>query len=98
MLQEIEWPPLEERRKHARLGLLYKVTHDQVAVPQKYHLVMKEGSTRSCTEGHYNIIACRTDAFKYSILPLTTVEFNGLPLEVKVAPSVDAFWASIKSL
>ena len=36
ILENLQWPTLQERRKSARLVLLYKVLHDLLIIPNCY--------------------------------------------------------------
>jgi len=36
MLTSLEWPPLQLRRKFARLTLLYKIIHNLTEIPSSY--------------------------------------------------------------
>lgn len=46
MLYSLGWKTLEERRKHLRLALMYKITNHLVAVPPT-HLILADHRTRS---------------------------------------------------
>jgi hypothetical protein len=37
MLEHLEWKSLEQRRKVARLTMMYKITKEKVAIPMEGH-------------------------------------------------------------
>ena len=39
MLEHLEWKSLEQRRKDARLTMMYKITNEKVAIPKEGRLI-----------------------------------------------------------
>ena len=81
MLQKLKWDSLQERRARSQLVMLYKIQHQQVAIPAATYLVP---STRS-TRGHdirYLQPHTRILVYKYSYFPTAIRFWNTLPATV----------------
>jgi hypothetical protein len=48
MLEHLEWKSLEQRRKDARLTMMYKITNEKVAIPKEGRL----NTTQMTVEKH----------------------------------------------
>ena len=53
MLQELDWPSLEQRRRTARLGMLYKINSGLAAVKCPL-LILEEAAQESPSYPHFN--------------------------------------------
>lgn len=78
MLEELQWPSLEHRRKLARLTLMYKVVNDLVAVPHGDHLRPGSTRTRGLNSQKFMNIGVKTDHYKHSFFPRTVRDWNAL--------------------
>ena len=94
MLQELNWPSLEDRRKHARLAMMYRINEGSVAI----HCPVLQPSpsnpsyrTRNLHPKQYQRIQTRTDYRKFSFFPRTICDWNALPTDTAMAPSLNAF-------
>ena len=85
MLKEADWRPLELRRAHSRLCLLYQITNGIVATPHIPYLLQHSHAPRSSRHAHtlqHATYQCRTNYFKYSYFPHTIVSWNSLIQDV----------------
>ena len=74
-----------------RLSVMYKITHDLVAIPRDQYLTALQRQSRTSHPMAYKQIATSTDYIKYSFFPPTIVHWNSLPPEVVSLPNVDDF-------
>jgi hypothetical protein len=79
MLQHLKWRSLEDRRRDARLVMLYKISHDKVAVSKSDRLSPPLRHSRNMHSQSYQDPLCRTQQRKASFFPRTTVDWNRLP-------------------
>ena len=91
MLKEMDWQPLELRRVHSRLCLLYQITHIPYLLP---HSHVSRSSRYAHTLQHATY-QCRTNYFKFSYFPHTIFLWNALPQAVS-SPTLVAFQTSIR--
>ena len=70
MLDHLQWPTLAQRRCCYRLTLLYKITHNLVAVPSSQYITPHQTSTISNSLA-YLPFRCKTNAFQNSFYPKT---------------------------
>ena len=89
---------LESRRRDARLTLMYKIVHNDVAITPT-NLGLKLAGSRSskqATHAHRFIeTGYRTDQLKYSFVVRTVPEWNRLPTATVEAVSADSFKAQL---
>jgi len=90
LLNELGWSQLSERRRNARLSMLFKAIHGQIAIPID-SLRRPVRQTRYSGESAFTNISCRTDTYKYSFFPRTVVDWNALPVSTRLKPSVESF-------
>ena len=93
LLKQLGWQQLEDRRKHQRLVMLYKIANQYVAIPPSK--LVSPGRT---TRGHsrkFQTIRTTCDKVKYSYFPRTIPDWNRLPDEVVTAGSVASFKRSL---
>ena len=95
MINKLGWQSLENRRREARLVLLYKVVHGLVAVPHQDHINFNKSRTRAKNPHRLQVHAPKTDCFKHSFFPRTTLDWNNLGCDAVLAESVDTFKAQI---
>ena len=90
MLQTLKWEPLSQRRAKQRLIILYKTTHDLVAIPKSYLIP----TTTSSVHNHpftYQRPYTSTDYYKYSFFPRTIYQWNNLHSTIVCAASLTQF-------
>ena len=92
MIVTLGWPSLHQRRRSARLGLLYKIHHGLVQCPTiKSKLVPPPPRQRRTHNQQFRLINIRTQYRGGSFLPRTIRDWNSLPSEVIEAATVDTF-------
>ena len=92
MLEELGWQSLQERRKQARLCMLYKIKHDMVAIDAKQYITPMNRPTRHTNSQAYVVLSKSTvDYHQQSFFPRTVREWNSLPESTVSAPSLPSF-------
>jgi hypothetical protein len=86
MLRQLEWESLQQRRFTARMCIMYKATHDLIAVPIPAYFIPR-------SKGDHSFVAIHTriDLYKYSFFPCTIRWWNYLPATILEAPSINTF-------
>jgi hypothetical protein len=79
MIEQLEWTTLQERRKHSRLLMMYKLKNNIVRVDASSKLIPNERPSRNNNEQALPIPSCKTTVRKDSFYPRTTKEWNTLP-------------------
>ena len=97
MLNKLNWIPLRQRRKIARLTMIHKVINGQVAIPA--HTFVQPATTRkSYRHNHKNQIKrmCgKSDYYNQSFFPLTIQEWNQLPQDLVNITETGTFKAAV---
>ena len=96
ILQDLDWKPLETRRKIQRATMLFKIKEGLVDIDPKDHL---QHQTRQRTRGHqhkYRQIRYNTRRYGDTFFPATIPEWNSLPSQIAEAPSLDNFKGGIR--
>ena len=79
MLNELNWPSLQERRKQACLILLYKIVNHLLLVPNHCLPLLNQTATHAHHDQKFNpIIQASVNTYLYSFLPRTIPQWNGL--------------------
>ena len=92
LLNVLKWPPLQKRRKVARLTMMFKVVSGQSAVQiPSYKTQKKRQGTRQFHPKKFIEVGARTNKYKHSFLAQTIRDWNSLPNHVIEEPSVEAF-------
>ena len=93
MLRTLNWEPLEVRRAKARLCVIYKETYG--LIPTNIACVQTGAPTQltrlSSRHLVYNRVRANKNGYKRSLYPWTIPEWNSLPDNVRLAPSLDVF-------
>ena len=97
MLGSLGWQSLENRRREARLVMLFKVVHGLVAVPLEGHVEKSVSRTRAKNSERLKVYAPATDIFKTSFIPKTIKDWNNLPDSAVQSATVDIFKNEIKN-
>jgi len=90
LISELRWQSLEDRRKNARLSLLYKGLHGLAAIPVN-ELRRPTRCTRYCGTDTFIVISSRIDVYKFSFLPRAVTDWNALPPSTTAKQSTDSF-------
>jgi hypothetical protein len=93
LLQDLNWPTLQDRRQLAKL-MMYRITYHLIEISSTTYLI----ASRSGTRGHN--IGClqpstRVLAYQYSFFPSTIGLWNNLPHTLVSSGSIDIFRHSL---
>ena len=94
MLDTLQWPPLQDRRKVRRLTHLYKAVNNLSPVEIPDYVIPSSGRTRR-HDLAYVQLRTNYEHYRNSFLPKTTGESNMLPPDLVHALSVDDFQARL---
>ena len=97
MLNELEWPSLEERREQSSLIFFHKIHSGTVSLDKDKYLTPATRSVQ--TRAPHNCQYCRyqaySDALQNSFFPRTIPKWNSLPSSVVDAQTTEEFKALI---
>ena len=71
--------------------MLYKMKNGLVALDTSPHLIPMTGIAASVHPHKYLVPPTKTQVHQYSFYPRTIMQWNGLPAEVALVPTLDAF-------
>ena len=93
MLEQLQWPSLSQRRRIARLTLMFKYHHGHIKIRSKTKPIPQppRRSSRKTNPAAYSLPSCRTEYRKNSFFPRTVAEWNNLPIEAVTAATVGTF-------
>ena len=97
MLDDLNWPPLEKRRKIKRLTTFYKICNNSSSVTLPDYVKPSISRTRS-HDRSYIQIQTNYEQYKNSFIPRTIREWNSLPPDLVHAESVDVFTTRLQTL
>ena len=99
MLQELDWPTLQARRKTARLTALYKYKNGLLHVDTRYAPTTnsQKKSRRQTNTQAFDVPSHRTAYRKQTFFPRTIPEWNSLPESVATAPSLTSFRSRLQN-
>ena len=95
MLDELEWPTLQRRRKEAKAVMMYRIVNGLVAIPANEHLIPASNRTRG-HDTRYLQPHTRVQAYKHSFIPSGIRIWNGLPKNLIEKPSLESFRHGLK--
>ena len=97
MLDELEWPSLEARRKQSSLAFFYKIHSDIVSLDKDKYLTPVTSSTQTraskLNNSQYRRYQAYSDALKNSFFPRTIPQWNSLPSSVVNSKTAEEFKA-----
>ena len=73
MLQHLDLPTLQQRRRHSKIIMLYRIIHQLANIPTTTYITPATRNTQ-----HYNLPYARTDVYKSSFFPSTIKLWNNL--------------------
>ena len=96
MLEGLNWPSLELRRKCARLILLYKILNNYLIIPSSY-LPLPSPITSTRSNHSYKFLHYQTSInnYKYSFFPRTVPDWNDLPESAVNSLTLEQFKESV---
>jgi hypothetical protein len=71
ILEHLEWKSLEQRRKDARLTMMYKITNEKVAISKEGRLIPPKRLSRNMHDKSFQIPSAASNYMKYSFFPRT---------------------------
>ena len=98
MLQRLKWRPLANRRKDARLMMMYKIDRELVSITKENRLIPPCRRSRNTHNRAFQLESCRIDTRKMSFFPRTVRDCNLLPPNIVELDTPAAFKARIVSL
>ena len=97
MIAKLEWPSLRQRRKVARLCMMYKILNNH-AIVDKTKLVPAPVRDRRGHAQQLVQIQCNTKYREFSFLPNTIRDLNALPEPAVAANTLDCFRSRVSRL
>ena len=97
MLDELQWPKLQERRQQVALTFCYKI-HNNLVIIDKNRFLSEAGRGNRSTRSHpfqYYHPNAYTDGLNFSFFPRTIATSNGLTTEAVSAETVDGLKSKI---
>ena len=94
MQDHFQWPTLAQRQCCYHLTLLYKITHNLVAVPSSQDISPHQTNTKSNSLAYLRF-HCNTNSYQNSLFPETVSQWNALHEHIVCAPSLLAFKTAI---
>jgi hypothetical protein len=91
MMKSLEWTTLQERRRHARLLMMYKIINSMVAISAEPILVPASSRTRVKHQQKFQHLSTNTTIYKQSFFPRTFPEWNTLQQDVVGSESAALF-------
>ena len=79
LLNDLDWPSLQNRRQTARLTLFHKITHDEVDIDLPDYIVKKNRSLRHYHQNKFIELQSNTEAYRNSFYCKTIRDWNSLP-------------------
>jgi len=91
LLKQLEFEPLQDRRRQLRLCMLFKIVNELVVVPHNEIVNLAQWRTRGSHCSKFDTMKANTDTLKYSFFPHTIRDWNSLPENIVTAPFVQSF-------
>ena len=96
LLNDLGWQSLEDRRRAARLTIMYKIVNDDVDIPRDRYLTPVTRLSRHSNSQSFIQYHTRLQSHKYSFFPRTITEWNSLPETTVKATSTQAFKSQLQ--
>ena len=77
MIQSLHWRRLDQRRIDNKLSLMYKITHNLIAIPFSDFLIPRVRPSRQYHPLSYRLTTATTDYYKFSFFPRAVFDWNG---------------------
>ncbi len=90
MVRELNWDTLLKRREKLKVSFMYKIEHDLVEIPPRFHLTPADARARlRCP--HKLFLPCSNNLVHGgSFLPSAIKLEDSLPADVYTAPALDS--------
>ena len=99
MLEELDWESLQQRRKVARLCMLFKILNDLISVEHSCLQMATIRPRRSNVSHNKQMqrVTCKKDLRLHSFFPRTVRDWNGLSHEAVDATDILEFRREVSS-
>lgn len=97
LLNNLDWPPLQERRKTARLTLLHKAIHGESLMEIPSYIQRRNRQLRSYHKDKFIELTPHTEAYRNSFYCRTIKEWNSLPSNVLDIVEAPLFKKALRS-
>ena len=97
IMDDLEWPTLQQRRKVSRLGLLYKTINNEVAIDLPEYIQRHARNTRQTHDQTFLQVRSRTKVHQNSFFPRTIKEWNDLPPDILTVGTASQFRTAVSS-
>ena len=96
MINQLEWETLKERRRVAKLVMMYRIINESIdlQIPNYIHCAT---TASRCNQNRFIIPYTRINAFKHSFFPSAVRMWNSLPQHHIDAPTVEGFKRAIST-
>ena len=91
MLEILDWPSLESRRRIGRLQTFYKGINNLSGLSIPPYFLSTQRSTRHHHTHHFIQPSTQTSYYQHSYFPRTIKDWNSLPVSVIESETVDTF-------
>jgi len=98
MITVLNWQPLAEQRRIARLVIYYKIHYQRVAITMPLELKLLLMPRRTSNALAYVIPSSSCDYHMYSFYPRTVCEWNNLPHDVVQLGTPEASRSALQSI
>ena len=95
MLHNLNWQPLQVRRRINRLQMFYKAIHHPMALSVPQRFLSTSYPTRNHHQYHYIIPSARTSFYQNSFYPRTIKEWNLLPINIIETSNLQSFSSNL---
>jgi len=92
ILEQLDWPTLQERRDQMKMIMMYKIVHGLVFI--QHNLPLTPSNLNNISRGHSNRFiqpSTRVDSYKHSFFPSTIRMWNRLPNYVILSDTLSQF-------
>ena len=97
MLENLNWPTLQERRIGARLNMIYKIVNQLVAIQLPSYIHRRQVASRGSHIHQYIIPHSTCDMYKFSFFPRTIRCWNIIPTATITQPNITQFSNMVRS-
>ena len=87
MVKSLKWENLEDRRKSARLSMLFKIQHDLIDIDRQQYLTPNDSRTRG--KNRFYQERPNTDTYGQSFFPKTIRDWNQLPANTTLPDTIE---------
>ena len=99
ILSKLEWPSLQQRKKESRLVVMYKIHHQDIAVPIPEYIQRQTVSrTRQHHPAKFRVMRPSTNVYKFSFFPRTILDWNELPPSLLESSKLSLFKSGLSTV